>query len=173
HRGFHRVRRTSPTVSSVSRYPRQSWFTARMRIHPLASIRPMVIGVRPRRRARPSVAWGCRASRCPTSRVRVPAGTSRGRVVAATPMGIKEVVIASKSSWQHPYVEHLIGSIRHECLAHVMVFHEQHVQRILASYFAYYHHWRTQLSLAMDCPEPRPVLAAGRGRVVAVPEVGG
>ena len=85
HRGFHGVRRTSPTVSSVSRYPRQSWFTARRRIHPLASIRPSVIGVRPRRRARPSAAWGCRVSRWPTSRVRVPAGTSRGRVVAATP----------------------------------------------------------------------------------------
>ena len=62
HRGFHGVRRTSPTVSSVSRYPRQSWFTARMRIHPLASIRPSVIGVRPRRRVRPSAAWGCRVS---------------------------------------------------------------------------------------------------------------
>jgi transposase InsO family protein len=88
-------------------------------------------------------------------------------------MGIKEVVIAPKSPWQHPYVERLIGSIRRECLDHVMVFHEQHLQRILASYFAYYHPWRIHLSLAMDCPEPRPVLAAGRGRVVAVPEVGG
>jgi hypothetical protein len=48
----------------------------------------------------------------------------------------------------------------------VLVSHEQHVQRILAGYFAYYPHWRTHLSLAMDCPEPRPVLSADQGRVM-------
>jgi putative transposase len=87
--------------------------------------------------------------------------------------GITEVVIAPKSPWQHPYVERLIGSIRRECLQHVMVFHAQHLQRLLTGYFAYYHRWRTHVSLAMDCPEPRPGLAVGRGRVVTVPEVGG
>jgi transposase InsO family protein len=88
-------------------------------------------------------------------------------------MGITEVVIAPKSPWQNPYVERLIGSIRQECLNHVVVFHERHLARILTSYLAYYHQWRTHLSLAMDCPEPRPVLAADRGRVIVVPEVGG
>ena len=88
-------------------------------------------------------------------------------------MGINEVVITLKSPWQNPYVERLIGSIRRECLDHVMVFHEQHVQRILASYLAYYHQRCIHLSLAIDGPEPRPVLAAGQGRVVAMPEVGG
>jgi putative transposase len=88
-------------------------------------------------------------------------------------MGIKEVVIAPKSPWQNPYVERLIGSIRRECLNHVMVFHAQHLQRLLTSYFAYYHRFRTHLSLAMDCPEPRPIQLPERGKVIVVPEVGG
>ena len=50
-------------------------------------------------------------------------------------MGIKEVVIAPRSPWQNPYVERLIGSIRRECLDHVVVFHERHLTRILARYF--------------------------------------
>lgn len=88
-------------------------------------------------------------------------------------MGIEEVMIAPRSPWQNPYVERLIGSIRRECLDHVIVLNERHLQRLLAHYFAYYHRWRTHLSLAMDCPEPRPILAADRGKVIAVPEVGG
>jgi transposase InsO family protein len=88
-------------------------------------------------------------------------------------IGVNEVVSAPHSPWQNPYVERLIGSIRRECLDHVMVFHEQHLRRILVSYFAYYHRWRTHLSLAMDCPEPRPVAPPERGKVRVVPEVGG
>ena len=88
-------------------------------------------------------------------------------------IGIEEVLIAPRSPWQNPYVERLIGSIRRECLDHVVIFHERHLQRILTSYFAYYHRWRTHLSLAMDCPEPRPVEPPGVGAVIAVPEVGG
>jgi putative transposase len=88
-------------------------------------------------------------------------------------MGIEEVLIAPRSPWQNPFVERLIGSIRRECLDHVVVFHKWHLQRILASYFAYDHRWRTHLSLAMDCPEPRPASPPIHGRVMAVPEVGG
>jgi transposase InsO family protein len=88
-------------------------------------------------------------------------------------MGIEEVLTAPRSPWQNPYVERLIGSIRRECLDHVIVLHERHLQRVLARYLAYYHRWRTHLSLAMDCPEPRPVSLPARGRVMAVPEVGG
>jgi putative transposase len=87
-------------------------------------------------------------------------------------MGIEEVLIAPRSPWQNPYVERLIGSIRRECLDHVIVLHERHLTHILASYLAYYHRFRTHLSLAMDCPEPRPVHVPDEGRVVAVPEVG-
>jgi transposase InsO family protein len=88
-------------------------------------------------------------------------------------MGIKEVLIAPRSPWQNPYVERLIGSIRREVLDHAIVLNERHLTRLLAAYMGYYHRWRTHLSLAMDCPEPRPVLCADQGRVIAVPEVGG
>jgi transposase InsO family protein len=88
-------------------------------------------------------------------------------------MGIEEVVIAPRTPWQNPYVERLIGSIRREVLDHVIVLHEPHLRRILTGYFQYYHRFRTPLSLAMDCPEPRPVHPPTLGKVVAVPEVGG
>jgi putative transposase len=85
-------------------------------------------------------------------------------------IGMEAGRIAPQSPWQNPSVERLIGSIRRECLDHVLVLHEQHLQRILTRYLAYDHRWRTHLSLAMDCPEPRPVLSADRGRLVVVPE---
>jgi putative transposase len=88
-------------------------------------------------------------------------------------MGITEVVIAPRSPWQNPYVERLIGSIRRELLDHVLVLNEGHLRRLLQSYVDYYHCFRTHLSLAMECPQPRPVHFPARGKVVAVPEVGG
>ena len=88
-------------------------------------------------------------------------------------MGIKEVLTAPCSPWQNPYVERLIGSIRRECLDHVIILHERHVQHLLTDYIAYYHHWRTHLSLAMDCPQSRPIQPAACGQVIAVPEAGG
>jgi transposase InsO family protein len=88
-------------------------------------------------------------------------------------MGIKEAVIAPRSPWQNPYVERLIGSIRRECLDQVIILHERHLQRILSGYFAYYHRWRTHLSLGMDCPVPRPIQFPDCGKVLSVPEVGG
>jgi putative transposase len=94
----------------------------------------------------------------------------RGRV---TGMGFQEVLIAPHSPWQNPFVERLIGSIRRECLDHVIVVNEGHLRRILSSYFHYYHGWRTHLALEMDCPEPREVQSVDRGRVVELPEVGG
>src|ERR671924_228333 len=69
-------------------------------------------------------------------------------------MGIEEVRIAPKSPWQNPYVERLIGSIRRECLDHVIVLHERHLRRLLTEYFRYYHDWRTHTALEMDCPVP-------------------
>ncbi len=67
----------------------------------------------------------------------------------------------------------MIGSIRRECLDHVIVFNEWHLRRILASYLAYYHRSRTQLSLGKDAPDGRPVKPAGAGKIVAFPQVGG
>jgi putative transposase len=85
----------------------------------------------------------------------------------------EEVVIAPRSPWQNPYVERLIGSIRRECLDHVLVLHERHLRRLLTSYFQYYHRWRTHRALDMDCPVPRPVQRPGDGSIKEVPEVGG
>ena len=61
-------------------------------------------------------------------------------------MGIEEVKIAPRIPWQHPYCERVIGSIRRECLDHVIVLNEQHLHRVLRSYVDYYHHWRTHRS---------------------------
>jgi len=88
-------------------------------------------------------------------------------------MGIQEVLGTPRSPWQRAYVERVIGSIRRECLDHVLVFHEASLRRILRSYLDYYHRSRTHLSLAKDSPEPRSVQPEHMGRVVALPQVGG
>jgi Integrase core domain len=88
-------------------------------------------------------------------------------------MGIEEVVIAPWSPWQNPYVERRIGSIRRECLNHVIVLHERHLRRLLTEYFQYYHHWRTHRALEMDCPLQRPIQRPEVGSIREVPEVGG
>ncbi len=88
-------------------------------------------------------------------------------------MGIREVLSAPRSPWQRAYVERVIGSIRRECLDHVIVFHETSLRRTLDSYFDYYHRSRTHLSLRKDPPEPRPIQPPEMGSVVAVPLVGG
>jgi len=88
-------------------------------------------------------------------------------------MGICEVLSAPRSPWQRAYVERVIGSIRRECLDHVIVFHENSLRRTLNSYFHYYHRSRTHLSLGKDSPEPRAIQPLEMGPVVAVPQVGG
>ena len=88
-------------------------------------------------------------------------------------MGIEEVVTAYRSPWQNPYVERLIGSIRRECLDHVIVLSEAHLRRILASYFEYYHASRTHLSLDRNAPIEREVQPRWKGKVVGIPQVGG
>jgi transposase InsO family protein len=72
-------------------------------------------------------------------------------------MGIHEVKTAPRSPWQNPYVERLIGTLRRECLDHVVVLNETHLRRLLREYLIYYHGARTHLSLAKDAPEPRRV----------------
>jgi putative transposase len=88
-------------------------------------------------------------------------------------MGISEVLAAPPSPWQTPYVERLIGSIRRECLDHVIVVNENSLRRILRSYFSYYHKSRTHLSLGKDAPERRPVQMPELGTVIAIPELDG
>ena len=88
-------------------------------------------------------------------------------------MGIEEVTTACRSPWQNAYAERVIGSIRRECLDHVIVFNEDHLRRILADYFVYYNRNRTHLSLERNSPIPREVEPPGTGKVVAIPHVGG
>ena len=88
-------------------------------------------------------------------------------------MGIEEVVISYRSPWQSPFVERLIGSIRRECLDHVIAFNKAHLRRILKSYFGYYHESRAHLSPVRNTPVPRRVERPAEGKVVAVPQVGG
>jgi transposase InsO family protein len=88
-------------------------------------------------------------------------------------MGITEVPTAPRSPWQNGYVERIIGSIRRECLDHVIALDEHHLKRTLKSYFAYYNEARTHLALNKDAPTPRPIARVSAGQVVAIPEVGG
>jgi hypothetical protein len=88
-------------------------------------------------------------------------------------LGIEEVVTAARSPWQNPYAERVIGSLRRDCLDHVIVLDEVHLQRILARYFEYHNETRCHLSLAGDASEPRGVQGPELGKVVEFPKVGG
>jgi putative transposase len=88
-------------------------------------------------------------------------------------LGIEEVKIAPRSPWHNPYCERLIGSFRRDVLDHIVVRNARHLQRVLTAYISYYHHFRTHLSLDMDCPQPRAVEPPEVGKVMALPEVGG
>jgi hypothetical protein len=80
---------------------------------------------------------------------------------------------APQAPWQNPYVERIIGSIRRECLDHLIVPTEDHLRRILSSYFEYYHQARTHLSLGRNSPIPRPVCPPAQGTVVVNAYLGG
>jgi transposase InsO family protein len=88
-------------------------------------------------------------------------------------MGIRDVLTAPQSPWQNPFAERLIGSIRRECLDHVLVLSERHLRRILTRYFAYYHLARTHLALQKNAPDGRPIERPEVGTIVQIPEVGG
>jgi putative transposase len=88
-------------------------------------------------------------------------------------MHIQDVVTAPRSPWQNAYVERFIGSIRRECLHHVIVLSATGLQRVVTDYVRYYMRSRTHLSLDKDSPIPPAVMSQSAGRVVAVPEVNG
>jgi putative transposase len=88
-------------------------------------------------------------------------------------MSITELLTAPHSSWQSAFAERLIGSIRRECLDHVIVLEEQHLRKILRSYFEYYPESRTHLSLGKDPPCTRAVQPPEVGAVVEIAQVGG
>jgi transposase InsO family protein len=88
-------------------------------------------------------------------------------------MGIKQVLSAPRSPWQRAYVERVIGTIRRECLDHIVVFNESSLFRHLQAFVDYYHRTRTHLALNKDAPDPRSVQLPSAGRIICIPEVGG
>jgi len=86
-------------------------------------------------------------------------------------MGIRDRPIAPRSPWQNPYVERLIGTLRRECLDHILIIGERHLHRILAAYSSYYNETRTHLALAKDTPIPRAVQRSGT--IVTAPILSG
>ena len=87
------------------------------------------------------------------------------------PMGIRDQPTSPRSPWQNGCAERLIGSIRRECLDHVVVLGERHLRHILLSYLKYYNEVRTHLSLEKDAPISRAVERAGR--ILCRPVLGG
>jgi transposase InsO family protein len=86
-------------------------------------------------------------------------------------MGIRDQPTSPRSPWQNGHAERVIGSIRRECLDHIVVFGEAHLRRILAAYTGYYNDLRTHLALAKDAPISRPVQRFGQ--IAARPILGG
>jgi transposase InsO family protein len=76
-------------------------------------------------------------------------------------MGIRDKPTAPTSPWQNGFAERLIGSIRRECLDHIVVLGEAHLRRVLRSYARYYNDIRTHRSLNKDAPISRPVQRTG------------
>jgi len=88
-------------------------------------------------------------------------------------LGIKDCPIAPRSPWQTPYAERVIGSIRRECLDHVIVLNERHARRLLKEYVGYYHSARNHLSLNKDPPTSRAIEPPDAGNIIAFPVLGG
>ena len=88
-------------------------------------------------------------------------------------LSIEEGLSAPASPWRRAYVERLIGSVRRDCLDHMIILGERHLRAILKSYLDYYHCSRTHLGLSKDTPEPRAVQPPELGAVVGLPQVGG
>jgi putative transposase len=129
----------------------------------------------------PAAAWAAhnlsRASRkrpcpstCSATGTRSTAMCSSGGCKA---WGMSEILIAPRAPWQNPFAERVIGSIRRECLDHVIVLNERHLRRLLRRYLAYYNATRPHQSLHNDSPHRREVQTPAGGRIVAIPKVGG
>jgi putative transposase len=93
-----------------------------------------------------------------------------GRVVG---LGLRHVVIAARSPWQNAYIERIIGSLRRDCLDHVIALAEPQLLRVIGSDVDSYNRTRTHLALGQDPPAPRSVQGPEVGPIIAVAEVGG
>jgi putative transposase len=130
--------------------------------------------------ARPTAAWTAQQFREAFPWDQAPRFLIRDRDLAfqaatatVRAMGIEEVLTAPRSPWQNAYAERFIGSVRRECLDHVIVLSAAGLRRILKSYIAYYTESRTHLALEKDAPQSRAVCPPSIGSVHAIPQVGG
>lgn len=128
----------------------------------------------------PTAAWAAQQLReafrwdeAPRYLIRDRDSAFQGWTTTAAAIGIEEIVTAVRSPWQNAYTERLIGSIRRECLDHIVIGNERGLRRVLNAYVEYYQRSRTHLSLAKNSPIPRSIHAPSDGRVVAFPQVGG
>jgi putative transposase len=87
-------------------------------------------------------------------------------------LSIEQIVTAPRSPWQNGYCERVIGTIRRECLDHVIVLGERHLRRVLKEYLVYYHGSRTHLGLGKDAPQPRTIQTRDIGLVASEPILG-
>lgn len=86
--------------------------------------------------------------------------------------GLKDTPTAPQSPWQNPVCERAIGTLRRECLDHVIILNEKHLQSVLNGYIKnYYNVSRTHMSLEKDAPVHRP--AQNEGKIVSTPILGG
>jgi transposase InsO family protein len=85
-------------------------------------------------------------------------------------VGIKQVLSAPRSPWQGVYVERVIGTIRRECLDHMIVFNKRCLYRHLQSFINHYHRSQAHLALEKDFPEPRRIQPPALGRIIVIPE---
>jgi transposase InsO family protein len=76
-------------------------------------------------------------------------------------MGIRDRPISARSPWQNAYVERFIGTLRRECLDHVLIYGERHLRGVLTLYSLYYNETRTHLGLAKDAPLRRSIQQSG------------
>ncbi len=88
-------------------------------------------------------------------------------------LGMRQVISAPRSPWQNAYVERLIGSVRRECLDHVVILGERHLRWVLQSYIHYYNRWRPHQGLGGDAPERRERELPEAGSVAEIEEVFG
>jgi len=88
-------------------------------------------------------------------------------------IGLEQICTAFRSPWQNGFAERWMGSLRRDCLNHVIAINERQLRRVVRSYVNYYHQDRTQLGLGKETPDERPVEWRKEGKIVSIPRVGG
>ena len=114
--------------------------------------------------------WASRGMALLRDRGSVYASEFRGRLKS---LGVRDIMTQARSPWQGGHVERLIGSIRRECLDHVIVFNEKHLMRVMEEFVRYYNRSRIHLGLDKASPDGRAVEPRSAGPIKSRPEVGG